>query len=141
VTSLPAAIRALCSHLGPHPKSDLPTDLYSSSTPIAIMDEPDRRISFNLLTKSAISLSAVIGALGSPLGPRPKKDLTTDLYSDSTPIAIKVESNRQIRFMRLQEIYNITTISDQGIVLSSRNPSKNRSCCRSILRLCPSSPL
>jgi hypothetical protein len=68
-TSLPVVIGALGSPLGPHPESDLPTDLYSGSTLIAIMDGSDRRISFNLLTQSAISLSAAIGAWGSPLGP------------------------------------------------------------------------
>jgi hypothetical protein len=62
------------------------------------MDESDHRISFNLLTKSVISLSAVIEASGSPLGPCPERDLATDLYTDSTPIAIKDESNRRIRF-------------------------------------------
>jgi hypothetical protein len=124
VTSLPATIGALGSSLEPHPESDLPIDIYSGSTPIAIMDESDRRISFNLLTESAFSLSAAIGASGSPLGPRPERDLATYLYSGSTPIAIKDESNRQIRFRRLQKIYNITTRSDQGIGLSSRNPSK-----------------
>jgi hypothetical protein len=65
VTSLPAAIGALESPLGPHLESDLTTDLYSTSTSIAIMDESDRRISFNLLTKSTISLSAAIGAVTS----------------------------------------------------------------------------
>jgi hypothetical protein len=53
------------------------------------MDESDRQINFNSLNKSVISLSAVIGALGSPLGPHSETDLETDLYSDSTPIAIK----------------------------------------------------
>jgi hypothetical protein len=96
--SLPATIGALDSPLGPHPKSDLLTDLYSASTPIAIMDESDRWISFNLLTKFAISLSAAVEASGSPLGPRLERDLAIDLYSGSTPIAIKDESNRQIRF-------------------------------------------
>jgi hypothetical protein len=94
VTSLPAVIRALGSSLGPHPESDLATDLYSSSTPIANMDEFNRWIIFNLLNKSVISLSAGIKASSSPLGPRPKRDLATDLYSGSTPIAIKDESNR-----------------------------------------------
>jgi hypothetical protein len=140
-TSLPVAIETLSSPLGTHPESDLPTDLYSGSTPISIMDESDRRISFNLITKCAISLLAVIGALCSPLEPRPERDLATDLYSGSTPIVIKDESNRRIRFIRLEEIYNITTRSDQGIGPSSRNPSKNRSRCRSILWLCTSSPL
>jgi hypothetical protein len=97
-TSLPATIGALGSSLVPHLESDLPTDIYSGSTPIAIMDEFDRRISFNLLTKSVISLSATIGASDSPLGPSLERDLVTDLYSVSTPIAIKDESNRRIRF-------------------------------------------
>jgi hypothetical protein len=42
-------------------------------------------MSFNNLIKSVISLSATIGALGSPLGPYPESDLATDLYSGSTP--------------------------------------------------------
>jgi hypothetical protein len=53
------------------------------------MDESGYQISFNSLNKSVISLSAVIGALGSPLGPHPESDLEIDLYSGSTPIAIK----------------------------------------------------
>jgi hypothetical protein len=53
------------------------------------MDMSDYQISFNSLNKSVISLSAVIGALGSPLGPHLESDLETDLYSVSTPIAIK----------------------------------------------------
>jgi hypothetical protein len=105
------------------------------------MDESDRRIIFNLLNKSAISLSAAIEASDSPLGPCLERDLTTDLYSGSTPIAIKDEFNHQIRFRRLQKIYNITTRGDQGIGLSSRNPYENGSHYRSILWLCPSSPL
>jgi hypothetical protein len=141
VTSLPAAIEALGSFLGPHPESDLPTHLYSGSTPIVIIDGSDHQINFNLLTKSMISLSVVIRASCSPLGPHPERDLATDLYSGSITIAIKDESNRRIRFRRLQEIYNITTRSDQGIGLSSGNPSKNRSRCRYILWLCTSSPL
>jgi hypothetical protein len=60
VTSLSAVIEALGSLLGPHPKSDLATDLYSSSTSIANMDESDRWINFDVLNKSVISLSAVI---------------------------------------------------------------------------------
>jgi hypothetical protein len=53
------------------------------------MDEFDHRIGFNSLKKFVISLSAVIGALSSPLVPHPERDLATNLYSDSTPIAIK----------------------------------------------------
>jgi hypothetical protein len=53
------------------------------------MDESDRQISFNSLKKFVTSLSAAIGVLGSPLGPHLERDLKTDLYSGSTPIAIK----------------------------------------------------
>jgi hypothetical protein len=131
--SLSATIGAFCSPLGPHPKSELATDLYSGSTPIANMDEFDRRISFNLLNKSVISLTTTIRASVSPLGPRIERDQATDLHSDSTPIAIKEESNRRISFKQLQEIYNITTRGDQGTCLSSRSHSKNRSRYRCIL--------
>ncbi|WP_428637458.1 hypothetical protein, partial [Shewanella sp.] len=79
VTSLSAVIGALGSPLGPHPESDLPTDLYSGSTLIAIIDESDCRISFNSIKESATSLSVVIGALDSPLGSHPEIDLITDL--------------------------------------------------------------
>jgi hypothetical protein len=72
-TSLSAVIEALGSTLGSHPESDLVTDLYSGSTPIANMDRSGCQISFNSLNKSVISLSAVIGALCSPLGPHPEK--------------------------------------------------------------------
>jgi hypothetical protein len=63
-----------------HPESDIVTDLYSDSTLIANMDESDCRISFNLLNKSVTSLSAVMGELGSPLGPHTESDLVTNLY-------------------------------------------------------------
>jgi hypothetical protein len=92
VTSLSAAIGALGSPLGPHLESDLVTYLYSVSTPICNMDRSDCQISFNSLNKSVISLSVAIGALGSPLGPHLESDLEIDLYSDSTPIAIKTSS-------------------------------------------------
>jgi hypothetical protein len=90
VTSLSAVIRALGSPLGPHPESDLVTNMCSVSTPIANMDKSDCQISFNSLNKSIISLSAAIGALDSPLGPHPESYLETYLYSSSTPIAIKM---------------------------------------------------
>jgi hypothetical protein len=90
VTSLSAAIRALDSPLGPHPESDLVTDLYSGSTPIANMDMFDCQISFNSINKFVISLSTAIGPLGSPLGPHPKNDLEINLYPSSTPITIKM---------------------------------------------------
>jgi hypothetical protein len=89
VTTLSVAIGALDSPLGPHSESDLVTDLYSDSTPIANMDRSDCQISFNSLNKSVISLSVAIGALGTPLEPHLKNDLKTDLYSSSTLIAIK----------------------------------------------------
>jgi hypothetical protein len=50
MTSLPAAIEALGSPSERHPESNLATNLYSDSTPIANMDEPDHRINFNLST-------------------------------------------------------------------------------------------
>jgi hypothetical protein len=101
MTSLPTVIGILGSPLGPHPKSDIATDLYSNSTPIANMDESDRQVDFNRTNKSVISLSAVIGALVSPLEPRPERDLTTNLYSGSTLVVIKDESDRRISFRRL----------------------------------------
>jgi hypothetical protein len=89
VTSLLAVIGALDSPLGSHPEIDLVTDLYSRSTPIANMDRSDCQNSFNSLNKSVISLSTMIGALDSPLGPHPESGLETDLYSGSTTIVIK----------------------------------------------------
>jgi hypothetical protein len=88
-TLLSAAIGALGSPLRPQPESDLVTDLYSDSTPIADMVRSSCQISFNSLNNSVISLSAAMGALGSPLGPHLESDLETDLYSRSTLIAIK----------------------------------------------------
>jgi hypothetical protein len=108
-TSLPPAIRGLDSPIGPHQESDLATDIYSCSSPIAIMDESDRQISFNHLNKYVISLSVAIRASGSPLGPCPERDLAIDLYSGSILIAIKDESNCRISFKQLQEIYDIAT--------------------------------
>jgi hypothetical protein len=86
-------IRALGSPLGPYAENDLAIYLYSTSTPIANMDEFDRQVNFNCLNKSVISLSAAIGASGSTLVLRLERDLATDLYSGSTLIAIKNESN------------------------------------------------
>jgi hypothetical protein len=59
---------------------------------IVIMDESDCQINFNRLKKYATSLSVAIGALSSRLGPHTESDLVTDLYSGSTPIAIKTSS-------------------------------------------------
>jgi hypothetical protein len=89
VTLLSAAIEALDSPLGPYQESDLVTDLYSDSIPIANMDMSGYQISFNSINKYVISLSATIRALDSPLGPHPESDLETDIYSGSTPIVIK----------------------------------------------------
>jgi hypothetical protein len=68
VTSLSTVIGELGSPLVPHAESDLVTDLYSASTPIANIDRSDCYISFNRLNKFVISLSMTIEALGSPLG-------------------------------------------------------------------------
>jgi hypothetical protein len=57
---------------------------------LVIIDKFDHWISFNGLKKFVASLSAVIKALGSPLRPRPGRDLAIDLYSGSTPISIKM---------------------------------------------------
>jgi hypothetical protein len=103
-TSFLVAIGRLSSPLGPHPESDIATNLYSSSIPVANMDKSDHRISFNHLNKFTILLLAAIGASGSPLEPRPERDLAIDLYSYPTPIAIKGEFNCWINFKQLQEI-------------------------------------
>jgi hypothetical protein len=95
---------ALGSPLGPHTESDLATYLYFGSTPIAIMDESDHRISFNYLKKSVTSLPMVIGAFGSPLVPHPESDLAIDLYSGSTPIANMDEFDRRISFNQLSPV-------------------------------------
>jgi hypothetical protein len=112
VTLLSVVIRALGSPLGPHLKSDLSTNLYSGSTPIAIKDESNLQISFNIVNKSSTSLSAAIGALGSPLRPHPESDLPTYLYSDSTLIVIMDESDRQISF----NILNKSTTSLSAVI-------------------------
>jgi hypothetical protein len=88
-TSLSVTIGTLGYPLAPHLESNLVTYLYSDSTTIANMDESGWQNSFNSLNKSLISLSAVVGALGSPLTPYTESDLEIDLYSASTPIAIK----------------------------------------------------
>jgi hypothetical protein len=125
-------IGALGSPLGPHPESALATDIYSGNTPIANMDKSDRRITFNCLNESAISLSAVIGVSDSPLGLYPKSDLATDLYSGSIPIATMDEFDSRISFNRL----NKSTISLSAVIgLSFRASSKKRSSYRSILWL------
>jgi hypothetical protein len=99
-TLLPVVIGALGSTSGPHPKSDLAIDLYYGSTPIAIIDESDRYISFK---KSMTSLPVAIEALDYPLRPHPESDLVTYLYSVSTPIANICESDHRINFNRFKE--------------------------------------
>jgi hypothetical protein len=59
-TLLSATIRTLGSPLGLHPESDLVTDLYSGSTPIANMDMSGYQISFKSFNKSIISLLAMM---------------------------------------------------------------------------------
>jgi hypothetical protein len=102
-TSLSATIRALDSPLGPHPESDLVTDLYFGSTPIANMGRSGCPISFNSLNKSIISLSVAIGALSSLLGPHSESYLETYLYSGSTPIANMNRSGCQNSFNSLNK--------------------------------------
>jgi hypothetical protein len=91
--------------------------------------------------KYAFSLPAAIGALGSPLGPCPKRDLATDIYSGSIPIVHYDESISRISFKQLQGIYNVVARCNQGVVLSFENSSKNSYRCRSILWLYPVSQL
>jgi hypothetical protein len=124
VNLLSATIGALSSPLQPHSESDLTTYLYSGSTPIAIMDESDCRISFNCLKKSATSLPAMIEAFGSPLEPHSKSDQAIDLYSGSTPIAIVVESDRQTSFNSFKETRDLPLSGDRGIGLSFITPSR-----------------
>jgi hypothetical protein len=61
VISLSAVIGTFDSPLAPYPESDLVTDLYSDSTPIANMNIPGCQISFNSLNKFVISLSTTRG--------------------------------------------------------------------------------
>jgi hypothetical protein len=89
MTSLSEVIGALGSPLGPHPKKRSSyisiLFLYSDS----YQNEFGRRISFNS-KKFVISLSTTIVTLSSPLGPRLERVLTTDIYSVSTPMSIKM---------------------------------------------------
>jgi hypothetical protein len=111
--SLPAVIEALGSSLGPHPKSDLATDLYSESTPIDIMDESDRQIMFNSFKESVTTLSAAIEALDSPLGPHPESDFVTDLNSGSIPIAIMDKSDHRISLNCLDKsVISLSAVSE-----------------------------
>jgi hypothetical protein len=87
VTSLPVAIAIM-------DESDRQINFNSlkksvTSLSAAIMDESDCQINFNSLKKFVTSLTVAIGALSSALGPHSGSDLETDLYSGSTPIAIK----------------------------------------------------
>jgi hypothetical protein len=95
-TSLLATIGALGSHLVPHSESDLVTDLYSGSTPIANMDMSSCQISFNSLNKFVISLSAMIRALGSLLGPHLESDLEINLYYGSSPDSYQDEFDHRM---------------------------------------------
>jgi hypothetical protein len=54
------------------------------------MDMSGCQISFNSINKFVISLLVAIGALSSPFGPHTESYIETDLYSTSTPIAIKM---------------------------------------------------
>jgi hypothetical protein len=99
----------------------LKKSVISLPTAIAIMDESDRQINFNSIKKSTISLSVMIGAMGSPLEPHPKSDLVTYLYSGSTPIANMDRSDCQISFNSLNKsvISLSTTIGALGSPLGA----------------------
>jgi hypothetical protein len=118
MTSLSTAIGTLSSPLGPNPENNLATYLYSISTPIAVIDESSCRIRFNSLKKFMTSLSAVIRALVSPLGPRLERDLTIDLHSSSTLIPIKTSL---IARSILDDIKKTTT-SLQEVTKAYRSP-------------------
>jgi hypothetical protein len=62
MTSLSAAIRASGSPLGPHPESNLETDLYSGSTLIAIETSPITRLVSYDFKKATTSLQVVTKA-------------------------------------------------------------------------------
>jgi hypothetical protein len=96
VTSLSAVIETFDSPLRPYPESDLVTDLYSDSTPIANMDMSSCQISFNSLNKFVISLSAMIRALGSLLGPHLESDLEINLYYGSSPDSYQDEFDHRM---------------------------------------------
>jgi hypothetical protein len=89
VTSLPVVIAIMDEFNHQINFNSLKKSAISLPAVRAIMDEFDRQINYNSLKKSTTSLLAVIGALGSPLGPHLESDLVTNLYSDSTSIAIK----------------------------------------------------
>jgi hypothetical protein len=90
MTSLPTAIAIMNESDHQINFNCLKKSVTSLPAVIAIMDEFDHQINFNSLKKSATSLPAAMGALSSRLVPHPESDLVTDLYSDSTPIAIKM---------------------------------------------------
>jgi hypothetical protein len=89
-TSLSAAIAIMDESDRQINFNSLKKSVTSLPVAIAIMDKSDRQINFNSLKKSVTLLSAAIRALGSPLRHHPESDLETDLYSGSTPIAIKM---------------------------------------------------
>jgi hypothetical protein len=92
VTSLPAVIAIMDEFDRQINFNSLKKTATSLPAVIAIMDESDCQINYNSLKKSATSLSVAIEVLGSALGPHPESDIITDLYSVSTPIAIKTSS-------------------------------------------------
>jgi hypothetical protein len=78
----------------------------------------------SFIKHSATSLLVAIRASGSPLGLHPERDIVTDLYFGSTPIAYYDECNRRSVYKRLQEIYDIATRDDQGMDISFGTPPK-----------------
>jgi hypothetical protein len=83
VTSLSMTIGASDAPLGSHLKSDIATDLYSTSTMIAIKTSLITGSVSDDFKKSATSLQKMIEAYSSPSKTPPKRDLITDLYSVS----------------------------------------------------------
>jgi hypothetical protein len=84
---------------------------------------PEEQLQEHLRLKEFVSsLLVTIGALGSPLGPHLKSNLAIDLYSNSTPIANKDESDCRFSFNLLNKsmISLLASIGALGSPLRSR---------------------
>jgi hypothetical protein len=78
-------IGALDSPLGPHSESDIETNMYSVSTPIAIKMSPIVKSVLYDFKKATTSLQEVIKAWGSPLGPPLKRKISLQNYTLALP--------------------------------------------------------
>jgi hypothetical protein len=88
-------------------------------------NRPEEQIQERLrLKKFTTSLPAVIGALGSPLGPHQESDLVSYQNSGSTLIANMDESDPQISFNNLKKFAISLSEVIRGIGLSFRTPSR-----------------